>query len=228
VWEEFVSKIGRTLVCLTLAVSACSKSPTRPSDVVTPAPACVYSVSSTTFNIAGSGGTATFAVNTGGSCAWTAASNSAFVTITSGTSQTGSGTVSFSVAENPGDARSGSLTVAGQNVVINQSPNDQIYGNWGGTVTKGNGCPATLPSSVEWTGTLRRTGGATNEFLISIPSAGVINQVLPVTINGSSLQFFVPIDTLYTFNATISSDRRSLTGTFSGGTCSGTWAGTRR
>lgn len=223
-----MSRVASTLICVTLAVSACSKSPTRPSDVVTPPPACVYSISTTTFNIAGSGGTATLAVNTGSTCAWTAASNSAFVTITSGASQTGSGTVSFSVAENPGDARSGSLTVAAQNVVINQSPNDQVYGLWGGTITKGNGCPATLPASVEWTGTLRRTGGATNEFVISIPSVGVINQTIPVTLNGSSLQFFVPIDTLYTFNATISSDRRSLSGTFSGGTCSGTWSGTRR
>jgi hypothetical protein len=54
-----------------------------------------------------------------------------------------------------------------------------------------------------------------------------VNQVIPLVVNGSSLQFFVPIDTLYTFNATVSTDRRSLNGTFTGGGCSGTWTGAR-
>jgi hypothetical protein len=221
--------LSAVIVVCSVIVSACSKSPTRPTDVVPPAQTqCTFSISTTTFNMSGAGGTATFAVNTGSTCAWTAVSNSAFVTITSTSSQTGTGTVSFSVTENPGDTRIGTLTVAGQNIVVNQTPNDQVYGNWGGTITKGNGCPATLPASVEWTGTIRRSGAAANEFVISIPSVGVINQVLALTINGSSLQFFVPIDTLYTFNATLSSDRRSLSGTFSGGACSGTWAGSRR
>jgi hypothetical protein len=111
---------------------------------------------------------------------------------------------------------------------VNQAPNDQVYGNWGGTITKGSGCPASLPNSLEWSGIIRRSGAASNEFVITILSVGVINQVLPLTINGSSLQFFVQIDTLYTFNGTLAADRRSLTGTFSGGGCSGTWAGTRR
>jgi hypothetical protein len=56
------------------------------------------------------------------------------------------------------------------------------------------GCPATLPSSVEWTGTIRRTSGATTELVISIPSLAVFNQVIPMTFNGNSLQFFVAID----------------------------------
>ena len=224
------------LVCLILAVSlgaaACSKkeTPTGPSGVVPPAQAaCIYSVSTTTFNIAGAGGTATLSVNTGSACAWTVVnSSSAFVTVTSAASQTGPGSVSFTVSENAGDVRVGSLVVATQNVIVNQAPGDPVYGNWGGTIVKGSGCPATLPSSVEYTGTIRRTSGATNEFVISIPSVGVINQAIALTITGNSLQFFVPIDTLYTFNGTLASDRRSVTGTFSGGSCSGTWNGTRR
>ena len=142
--------------------------------------------------------------------------------------QTGNGTVSFSVGENPGDTRTGTLTVAGQPVTISQAPNDPLYGAWAGTIVKGSGCPATLPSSVDWNGTFRRTSLATTEFVISIPAALVSNQVIPVSLNGSNLQFSVPIDTLYTFNATLSSDRRSMTGTFSGGSCSGSWTGTRR
>jgi hypothetical protein len=102
-----------------------------------------------------------------------------------------------------------------------------LYGNWAGTIVKGAGCPVTLPGSVTWTGTIRRTGGASSEFVITILSVGVVNQVIPLIVNGNSLQLFVPIDTLYTFNATLAADRRSLSGTFSGGSCSGTWNGTR-
>jgi hypothetical protein len=223
----------RKLLCFALSVSigvvACSnRSSSGPSEIVPAQTTCVYSVSTTTFNISGAGGTATLSVNTGSTCAWTVSINSAFISVTSLISQTGPGTVSFSVGDNPGDARVGTMAIAGQTVTVNQSANDPVYGNWGGTILKGSGCPATLPASVDYSGTIRRTSGAANEFLISIPSVGISNQAIALTINGSSLQFFVPIDTLYTFNGTLSSDRRSLAGTFSGGTCSGTWNGTRR
>jgi hypothetical protein len=144
------------------------------------------------------------------------------------TTQTGTGSVTFSVGENPGDTRTATLVIAGQNVSISQAPNDQLFGNWGGTISKGNGCPSSLPSSVEWTGTFRRTSGASTELVISVPSVGIPSQVIPVNVTGSDLQFFIPIDTLYTFAARLASDRRSLSGTFSGGSCSGTWTGSRR
>ena len=222
------------LLCFVLSVSvsvvACSskRTPTSPTDVVPPAQSvCVYSVSTTTFNIAGSGGSATLSVNTGATCTWTVTNSASFITIT-GTGGTGPGNVSFSVSENNGDTRTGTFVVAGQTVTVNQAPNDAVYGNWGGTIVKGSGCPATVPASVDYTGTIRRTSGATNEFVISIPALGLPSQTLALTITGNTLQFFVPIDTLYTFNGTLSSDRRSITGTFSGGSCSGSWNGTRR
>ena len=192
-------------------------------------PTCVYSISTTTFNMSGAGASATFTVTTGSGCSWTV-SDQWIIRHRDVTRrrQTGPGSVSFTVAENPGDTRTGTLTVAGQSVVINQAPNDPLFGNWGGTISKGSGCPANLPSSVEWTGTIRRTSGATTELVITIPSVAVFNQVIPITFNGNSLQFFVAVDTLYTFNATLAADRRSMAGTFSGGTCSGTWTGTRR
>ena len=225
-----VRKLLSLVLGVSITVGACAKSPTAPT---TPAPpvstTCTYSVSTTTFNMAGSGGSASFAVNTTSGCAWTVVNNSSsFVSVSTANSQSGSGTVTFSVSENPGDTRVGTLTVAGQNVVINQAPNDPLFGNWGGAVIKGSGCPATLPASVDWTGTFRRTSGATTELVITIPQAGVIGQVIPITFNGNNIQFFVQIDTLYTFNATLASDRRSLTGTFTGGGCNGTWNGARR
>jgi len=178
--------------------------------------------------VAGTGGTASLSVTAGTGCAWTASSNAGFVTITSGTSQSGNGSVNVTVSENTGDARTATLTVAGQSVSISQAAGDPLYGNWAGTIVKGGGCPAALPASVTWTGTIRRTGGASSEFVITIPSVGISNQVIPLFVNGNSLQLFVPIDTLYTFNATLANDRRSFTGTFSGGSCSGGWSGARQ
>jgi hypothetical protein len=223
-----VSKLFCFVLTLSIGVMACSKRETPTSPDPAPPAACTFTVSTTTFSFSGAGASASLAVTTGSTCAWTVANIASFISVTGSGSQTGPGTVNFSVGENPGDARVGTMTVAGQLVTVNQSANDPVYGNWGGTIVKGNGCPASLPASVDYSGTIRRTSGATNEFVISIPQVGVSNQAIPLTINGNSLQFFVPIDTLYTFNGTLSSDRRSITGTFAGGSCSGTWNGTRR
>jgi len=222
--------VGR-LLCLvavitTLGAGACSERTTTTSPTA-PTPTCTYTLSSTSLSLAGTGGTASLTVTAGSGCAWTASSSAGFVTITSGTSQTGNGTVNITVAENSGDARNATLTVAGQTVSVSQASGDQLYGNWAGAIVKGAGCPATLPSSVTWTGTIRRTGGASSELVITIASVGIFNQVIPLIVNANALQFFVQIDTLYTFNATLAGDRRSLSGTFSGGGCSGTWTGAR-
>jgi hypothetical protein len=221
---------GLILAVIALAgVTSCSKSTASPtSPTPSPQSTCTYSISTSTFSMSGAGGSATFAVSTGSTCTWSVTSNASFATVSPTSMQTGPGTVTFTVGENPGETRSGTLSVAGQTVTISQAPNDPLYGAWGGTIAKGSGCAAALPASVDWSGTFRRTSASTTEFVISIPAAGVSNQVIPVTVNGSSLQFFVAIDTLYTFTATLSSDRRAMTGTFSGGSCSGSWNGTRR
>jgi len=54
-------------------------------------------------------------------CAWTAVSSVGWITITSGSSGTGSGTVNYSVATNPGAVRTGTITIAGQTLTIEQT-----------------------------------------------------------------------------------------------------------
>ena len=85
---------------------------------------CLY-LSPASASVAAGGGTGSVAVNvTGGSCPWTAATNTpAWLDITSGTSGTAGGTVSYSVAANGGAARSGSLTIGGQVFMVNQAAN---------------------------------------------------------------------------------------------------------
>jgi hypothetical protein len=57
-----------------------------------------------------------------GSCAWTVVNTNPWVTITSATSGTGAGSVSYNVTANPnGTPRTGVFTVGGASVVVNQS-----------------------------------------------------------------------------------------------------------
>jgi len=83
-------------------------------------PVCTYTVSPLTATIAAAGAGATASVTTTAGCAWTATSNAAFLTINSGATGTGSGTVQYTVAANTGAARTGTLTVAGKTVTVNQ------------------------------------------------------------------------------------------------------------
>ncbi len=83
--------------------------------------ACSYSVSPTSANVAATAGTYTLQVTAGPACAWTAASNSSFLTIATGKSGTGPGSVSYSAAANTSGSRSGTLTVAGVTVNVSQA-----------------------------------------------------------------------------------------------------------
>jgi hypothetical protein len=93
------------------------------STATTTAPTCTVtagSITATTFGAAG--GTGSLSVTAGTGCAWTATSSATFITISSGATGNGNGTVAFTVAANTGAARSGTLTVAAtSNFTINQS-----------------------------------------------------------------------------------------------------------
>ncbi|MBA3297513.1 MAG: BACON domain-containing protein, partial [Acidobacteria bacterium] len=92
-------------------------------------PPCVYVVTPTVFNVDQrdqSGPRAlTITIQTASSCAWTASitSGGSWLTIRTGTSGTGNGSTVVEVARNSGDARTGTLIVAGETVTINQARN---------------------------------------------------------------------------------------------------------
>jgi Viral BACON domain/Putative binding domain, N-terminal len=124
---------------------------------------CSYSISPTSLSIAGDGGAGSVAVTTTAGCAWTASSGVPWVTMTTGTSGTDSGTSTFSVAANTGSsARSASLTIAGQTFTVSQaaacsytvSPPSLVVNppaNSGTlSVTTQSGCTWTTTSSASW------------------------------------------------------------------------------
>ncbi len=83
---------------------------------------CLYSISPTSLTIGASGGAGnTISVTSQAGCNYTAVSNNAFITINSGASGSGNGTVIFTVAANSFTARTGTITVAGQTFTVNQA-----------------------------------------------------------------------------------------------------------
>lgn len=68
------------------------------------------------------GGSSSVSVTLASGCSWTATSNNSWISVTSGASGNGNGTVSFTVAANTATAsRSGSLTIAGSTFAITQA-----------------------------------------------------------------------------------------------------------
>ncbi|MBI4892483.1 MAG: hypothetical protein HY821_17795, partial [Acidobacteria bacterium] len=82
---------------------------------------CSYTLSQTVFNQTASSGSGTFNLTT--TCPWTAISSSpAWLSITSLTTGTGNAAIAFSVAANAsGAARSGTISIGGTTVTVNQA-----------------------------------------------------------------------------------------------------------
>lgn len=83
---------------------------------------CNYAITPTSQTISASAntGSVNVAVNTG--CAWTTSSNAAWLSITSGASGNGNGTVNYAAAANPSvTARTGTLTLAGLTFTVTQN-----------------------------------------------------------------------------------------------------------
>jgi hypothetical protein len=85
---------------------------------------CPYTLSARSTNAPAAGGTASVTVTAGTGCAWTAVSNSAFVTITEGANGSGNGTVTYSVAANGPTQRTLTLTIAQTTFSIVQAGTD--------------------------------------------------------------------------------------------------------
>ena len=82
---------------------------------------CVFNISPSTQSFSSSGGTGSVSVSTSNTCSWQASSSVPWVTITSGASGTGPGTVGYSVQANSGGTRSGTLVIAGQSFIVSQA-----------------------------------------------------------------------------------------------------------
>src|SRR5204862_3928575 len=77
---------------------------------VTQGSGCSFGVSPTSASPAAAGGAASVSVTAGAGCTWTAVSTAAWITVTSGASGTGNGTVNYTAAHNTSTDRKGTRT----------------------------------------------------------------------------------------------------------------------
>jgi len=88
------------------------------------AAACLYTLSPRQQTAQASGERLTVTVSTAAGCAWTAVSQSSWISVESGANGSGNGTVSLRVAPNTGAGRTGTVSIAGQPHTVSQSAAD--------------------------------------------------------------------------------------------------------
>ena len=146
---------------------------------------CSFALSATSVNFGESGGNASINVTTGNGCTWTASSNVSWINVTSGANSTGNGSVGFSVAVNTGPPRTGTLTIAGQTVTVNQTFNcayslsstSANISASGGTINfninTGTGCDWTVVNFSTW-------------LALTSPSSGVGNGTVSLSVEANN------------------------------------------
>jgi sugar lactone lactonase YvrE len=83
---------------------------------------CTYVLSPASILLSGTGGSGSVTVTTQSGCAWTASSNNtSWLTVTSGSSRIGSGTVNYTAAANAGANESTSLSIGGTSVSVTET-----------------------------------------------------------------------------------------------------------
>lgn len=152
---------------------------------------CTYAISPVNRSLSTSRASGVVSISAPSGCAWTAASNSSFIALTSGGNGTGNSTVSYQVEENTtSNHRTGTLTIAGQTFTVTQAgtdgctfsivPTSRTVSADGesGTVT------VTAPIGCVWTAT------SSSAFLtVTSGSSGTANGTVNYTLAANPLSF---------------------------------------
>lgn len=93
-------------------------------------PSCTYLLTPAALSIPPTGGPATLTVTTGSTCAWTAVSNASwFAVLVTSPTRTGSGPVQIVAGPSAESPRTGTLTIAGQTVIVSQDAKGPVAAN---------------------------------------------------------------------------------------------------
>jgi hypothetical protein len=151
---------------------------------------CSFSATPQSVSISAAGGTGTpISVSTGAGCTWTASRGSvSWISILTGATGAGPGTVTYTVQPNTGPARTTTLTVAGQQISVTQasgcvyalSSTTNSFEKDGGTngrvsVVTATGCPWTAASNTSWitvTSGASGNGNGTVAFSVAANNTG--------------------------------------------------------
>jgi hypothetical protein len=158
---------------------------------------CSFSLNPNSAAFTSGGGTSSVTVTAPAGCAWTAVSNATFITITSGSSGSGNGTVNYSVASNTGtETRNGTMTIAGQTFSVSQT------GTSGGANVIVN--PGFESGTTPWvvSGQVTRSTGAYPHSGVAYmiingvnSTSGTLYQTVTIPSGGGNLNFWLNITT---------------------------------
>lgn len=205
------------LAVLLFAGSACRSSSTN---VTAPtSDKCAVALSGTGLTVPGEGGTGSITITTERECAWTAASQAAWIALTPPTSGQGPGSVAFTVGENPATSvRRGMVSVGSRQVEVQQAaapcryavdPVSQSVDAGGGTaryeVRAQAGCTWTAQVSAPWTTIVSgATGSGDGAVVIGVSANTGALRTATVTIAGQSVTLAQGAGTACAFGVTLS------------------------
>ncbi|MES0337002.1 MAG: BACON domain-containing carbohydrate-binding protein [Candidatus Magnetobacterium sp. LHC-1] len=142
------------------------------------ASACTVSISPTSKQFQAYGGSDTISLVADSGCAWSAASNADWIALTSASSGSGSATISYTVAQNSGASRSGTMSISGQMFTVTQlgtdcatgisiNPITREFPSAGGddivdVATPNTGCTWTAISNDSWISIVSGSSGTGN------------------------------------------------------------------
>ena len=192
---------------------------------VTQTQGCTYSISPTQENIASAGGTGRVTVTAGDGCSWAASTSVPWISITAGTTGSGNGSVSYTVAGTSGPARSGTMQIAGQTFTVNQGagcafsivPASVNVPDAAGTtsfeVRSGAGCSWTATSQTQWiTVTSPPNGAGTGTGTVQLAIAGNTGPSRSGTVSAGGQTFTVTQGSGCTFTITPPSENVAAAG----------------
>jgi hypothetical protein len=194
---------GEIYEAVVAAVGPGGSSASAPSNTFAFGVACTPSISPPSQSVEATGGTGNSTVTVSSGCLWTAVSNNAWITVSSGASSSGSGTVTFSIAANTGTtSRTGTLTIAGSTFTVTQagaapcapaislaSTNVTSAGITGTvTVTAASGCAWTATSNAAWlTISAGATGSGNGSVTYTVaPNTATTSRTGTLTIGGNT------------------------------------------
>jgi hypothetical protein len=153
---------------------------------------CSLSLSSNAENFGAAGGAGSVTLTTTSACSWTAVSNDpSFITITSGASGSGNGTVNYSVDASTGPARMGTMSIAGLTFTVTQDSGCALTLDRDHQSFAGNGGTGTVNVTASDTG-CAWTASTTSTFItIDSGSSGTGNGAVQYTVTmnpGSSIR----------------------------------------
>ena len=162
---------------------------------------CTYAINPSSYSAVIGADAVDVNVAAGGGCPWSASTPVSWITIATGASGTGPGTVHLTIDPNPGAPRSASLTIANQPFVVNQqgtctySIKPTYYDAGKGPdnitidVTAPAGCTWTATSPVSWvTVTQGATGTGNGQVKLAVDPNSGPDRAATLTIAGQPFQ----------------------------------------